>query len=196
MKKVVTIVVAVACAALLCVGFYFLKNGSGSGEAAEDLTEVQQIITKNLETDYPQTPRAVVKLYNRILSAYYGESYTDEEFDGLLAQARALFDDDLAEQNTAEEYKASVQASIDDYKERSYRIRQTRVCDTDDVEYKTDSSNGDEVAYVKASYFTEENGAFEKTYQMYVLRKDADGKWKILTFYKVSADTTEDEDDE
>lgn len=34
---------------------------------------------------------------------------------------------------------------------------------------------------------------FDKTYQMYVLRKDDNGDWKIRTFYKIKGNSTEEE---
>lgn len=77
-----------------------------------------------------------------------------------------------------------METSIADYKNRSFKIRQTNVCDSDDVKYLTDDSNGDKLAYVTASYFTEENKKFDKTYQMYVLRKDDNGDWKSVHFIK------------
>ena len=159
----------------------------------ENMTVVQQINAKNLEKDYPKTPRAVVKLYNQIVASYYGEKYTDAEFDKLIEQARMLFDKDLAANNSTEDYKASVQESIADYKQRSFKIRQSSVCDSDDVKYLTDDTNGDQLAYVTASYFTEENKKFGKTYQMYVLRQDENENWKILTFYKIQENSTEEE---
>ncbi len=50
---------------------------------------------KNLTDDYPKTPRAVIKLYNQIITSYYSGNYTDDEFDKLIDQARMLFDQDL-----------------------------------------------------------------------------------------------------
>ena len=166
MKKVGITVVAAVCVVLLCVGFYFMKNSDGSQASKENLTVVQRINEKN---------------------------YTDDEFDKLIDQARMLFDQDLADNNSKDDYKKSVETSIADYKNRSFKIRQTNVCDSDDVKYLTDDSNGDKLAYVTASYFTEENKKFDKTYQMYVLRKDDNGDWKIRTFYKIKGNSTEEE---
>ena len=39
----------------------------------------------------------------------------------------------------------------------------------------------------------EENKKFDKTYQMYVLRKDDNWDWKIRTFYKIKGNSTEEE---
>ena len=92
MKKVGITVVAAVCVVLLCVGFYFMKNSDGSQASKENLTVVQRINEKNLTDDYPKTPRAVIKLYNQIITSYYSGNYTDDEFDKLIDQARMLFD--------------------------------------------------------------------------------------------------------
>ena len=68
MKKSRVIIIVVICVALL-VGGYLLwmnKNGDASSEDVE-LTNVQQLITKDLSKNYPATPREVVKLYNEII---------------------------------------------------------------------------------------------------------------------------------
>ena len=78
MKKVGITVVAAVCVVLLCVGFYFMKNSDGSQASKENLTVVQRINEKNLTDDYPKTPRAVIKLYNQIITSYYSGNYTDD----------------------------------------------------------------------------------------------------------------------
>ena len=55
---------------------------------------------------------------------------------------------------------------------------------------------GDEIAYVTASFFVKENNSYDRTYQEYVLRRDEDEHWKILTFYKVEGESSEDDKDE
>ena len=50
-------------------------------------------------------------------------------------------------------------------------------------------NNGSKIAYVKASYFMKEGSSYSKTYQEYVLRQDKEGCWRILTFYKIAADS-------
>ena len=66
------------------------------------------------------------------------------------------------------------------------------VCDSNDVKYVTDSE--DQIAYVRASYFIKQDNSYSKTYQEYVLRKDSEEHWKILTFYKIeNASDTESE---
>lgn len=193
-KKAGIVILAVLFVALICGSFYYVKiKSNATPDEDTHLTKIQKITTRDLEKNYPKTPRAVVKLYNQIITSYYSGNYTDDEFDKLIDQARMLFDQDLADNNSKDDYKKSVETSIADYKNRSFKIRQTNVCDSDDVKYLTDDSNGDKLAYVTASYFTEENKKFDKTYQMYVLRKDDNGDWKIRTFYKIKGNSTEEE---
>lgn len=192
MKKVGIIVTALACVGLVCGIFYFVyqKNQPSADENAE-LTEVQKLITKDLDAKYPATPREVVKLYNRIVKSFYSKDYTDEELDKLADQALFLFDDELAANNPKDTYVTSVKADADTYEKESKTISQFNVCDSNDVLYKT--VDGDDVAYVSTSYFIKDDKNYEKTYQTFVLRKDKDERWKILVFYQTEAPKTEED---
>jgi hypothetical protein len=195
MKKVGIVIVALLCIAGICGGFYYAKMHPSSSDDVE-LTKVQKIITRDLENDYPATPREVVKFYNKIISSYFGEEYSDEEFDALAGQAQGLFDAELLENNPKEAYEQDVKDEIDEYKQNSRQIRQTNVCDSDDVNYVTDKNNGDKLAYVTANYFVKEGNSYERTYQMYVLRQNDQEQWKILTYYKIDGSTSEDDSDD
>ena len=192
MKKVGVIVAALLCVALICVGFFFVKRNSDSSQNHDgELTEVQKIITKDLTSNYPATPREVVKLYNRIITCYYKQVYTDDELSALADQALCLFDEELLAINPKEQYLMALKMDIANYAERERFIAQSDVCDSRDVIYKT--IDGDEIAYVIASYFVREGTSYDKTYQQYVLRKDAEDRWKILVFYQIE-DPSEEED--
>ena len=45
------------------------------------VTAVQNVILRNLETDYPPSPKEVVKYYSDISKCLYNETYTDEQFE-------------------------------------------------------------------------------------------------------------------
>ena len=162
-----------------------------SVEDTVELTEIQKLITKNLDTNYPATPREVVKYYNRILECFYDDTYTDDELESLADQARKLLDDELLENNPRDQYLSDLKADIEDYHNKSKTIRSSNVCDSNDVVYQT--VDGRECAYVTASYFMNENNSFDRTNEMYVLRKDDDGDWKILVFYQVEGDSSDEQ---
>lgn len=200
MKKIIITILVVLCVGGGIFGFWYVQNHSKSSvESDEDLTEVQKITTMDLEKNYPETPRAVVKLFNRILKSYYDGEYNDEEFKELTQKAWELFDAKLQANNgTAEEYQKAVKAEADSYKDRNRTISQTDVCDSDKVQYvdekNTETGKKDKIAYVSASYFVKEGISFTNTYEKYVLRKDENGKWKILVFYQIEKNKNTEEE--
>ena len=118
-------------------------------------------------------------------------AYTDDELESLADQARKLLDDELLENNPRDQYLSDLKADIEDYHNKSKTIRSSNVCDSNDVVYQT--VDGRECAYVTASYFMNENNSFDRTNEMYVLRKDDDGDWKILVFYQVEGDSSDEQ---
>lgn len=183
-------IIAVAAAVGLVIGgyYYFSVVRNPAAETGEELTEVQRVITKDMEENYPATPREVVKDYNRILNCLYNEEYTEKELYALGDQARLLFDEELLDNNPRDAYFDALTAELESYKEASKKIMSIDVCDSNDVDYQT--VRGDECAYVRASYFMDENKSYSRANQMYVLRKDDDGKWKILGFYELEGDAS------
>lgn len=91
MKKTGIVILTIALIAAICGSFYVVNDKSKRANQKEKvLTEVQRITTKDLDKNYPQTPREVVKFYNRIVKCYYGMQYSDEELDVLTDQALKL----------------------------------------------------------------------------------------------------------
>ena len=193
MKSTISkVIAAVICVVVVCGCFYLVsEQNKSSVEDNVQLTNVQKITTRNLETDYPATPREVVKLFNKILKCYYGETWTDQEIKDLTSQAWNLFDPKLQEQNPKENYLISVQLEVQDYKERGRSISQTSVCDSNEVKFIQDGE--DEIAYVSASYFIKDGKQHNNTHEMYVLRKDEEGRWRILVFYQIEEEQTQDD---
>ncbi|WP_455721320.1 DUF6715 family protein [Agathobacter sp.] len=188
MKKTGIVIIALVAIIGICGAFYAVnENSKKESQKEASLTEIQKITTKDLDKDYPQTPREVVKFYNKIVDSYYKDQYTDDELDSLTDQALKLFDDELVQANPKDSYKSSVVADVKNYKDQGKTIAQIDVCDSNDVKYATDSE--DQIAYVRASYFIKQGSSYSKTYQDYVLRKDSEGRWKILTFYKIASDS-------
>ena len=105
-----------------------------------------------------------------------------------------LMDDDLVLVNPRDAYYNSVVKDIAQYKDQKKQLVSTDVCDSNDVKYITDEKDGekDELAYVNASYFMNTDGKFAYTYQQFVLRQDEDGLWKILTFYQIEGEESDD----
>ena len=166
MKNTKFVIIIVVCVCVILGGYYYLTNRNNAKEEENiTLTEIQELTTKNLDKNFPATPREVVKLYNRIITCFYNDEYTDDELYDLGDQARKLFDDELLENNPRDEYFKNLKEDISEYHDKSKTI----------------------------ASFIKEGNAYSRTYQMYVLRKDADGNWKILVFYQVNGDSSDDE---
>ena len=184
MKNVVRYIIAGIIIAVLVVSYFIYLQKNPATAKTQDTTtqmsELDKVLTKDFADNYPPTPREVVKWYNRILMLYYSEDLDDDELNALAGQAQMLFDKDLVANNPKEIYVASVKAEIQDYKDKSRKLVTADVGDSEDVIY--DKVNGSDVAYIVGHYFVKENTSYADTYQKYVLRKDADGHWKILGY--------------
>lgn len=192
-KKVTGLVIAIICISLV-VGVYYYLSSSRAGRNVEnktELTEVEKVLTKDLEKSYPMTPREVVTFYNRILGCLYNEEYTDEQFQKLGEQMRKLMDEELKEENPEDEFFDSLKKDVALYASLKRKITTTTVSDSGDIQFKT--VEGRECAYVNSTYFLKEGeGDFSRTVQCYVLRKDEAENWKIVGFYLVEGDSSND----
>ncbi len=190
MRNVLRIaIIAIACASLI-VGYYFYLTRravkTAQDEGATEISEMDKVLSRDLVTNYPATPREVMKFYNRIMTLYYAPDTTDAQVELLCDQAMMLFDADLLQQNPRETYVMNVKTDIATFRTRNKKVVNTDVCNTSDVVYKT--LGKDEMAYVICYYFISEGSEYQRTYQRYALRKDKEGKWKILAFELTDAE--------
>jgi len=193
MKNAKYVIIAIACICVICAGFFFFSQDNKEDE--KNLTEIEKVIVKDLKNNYPKTPREVVKFYNRIVKCYYGDEPTEKQLNDLVDQMMCLMDDDLVLANPRDAYYNSVVKDIAQYKDEKKQLVSTDVCDSNDVQYITDEKSETEkekLAYVNASYFMNTDGKFAYTYQQFVLRQDEDGLWKILTFYQIEGEESDD----
>ena len=192
MKKALRyIIIGVICVAILCGYYYYLSHRKTKTveDIAPKATEVEAILSKDFVSNYPSTPREVVKNYNRILCCFYNEEYTGVQLMDLANKARLLLDDELLELNPFDEYFETLTAEIDEYKMINKRILSTTISDSNDVAFRT--VKGDQCAYVKSYYFCKVGTDYDRTYEEYVLRKDEHGNWKILAWRLIDADDFE-----
>ncbi len=178
-KNIRTILIAVVCVAVICGGFYLFTQSLNSGNP-DELTELEKVLVKDLQNDYPKTPREVIKFYNRIEQCYHMEKLGKEDLGKLVDQMMLLWDADMLAKNSRETYLAAVSSDIEAYKKAKKSIASITICDSNDVIYVTDDRNGDKLAYVDTTYFVNTNGKFTNSYMRFGLRQDANGDWKIL----------------
>lgn len=179
MKKTttkVTIILVFLIAAV--VGYYaYLSNRSQSAKNGVELSPVELVLSRDMENDYPATPKEVIKYYNEIVKCFYNEECDDEEIDSLGIRARKLYDDELLEANELARYLVHLRHDIEDYKEHNRRISYSTVGASTTVFYFEE--DGFSFARIACSYTISESGKSFPSTQIYLLRRDADKGWKI-----------------
>lgn len=186
----ILIITLVASVILAC--YIRLLSSSSKQEDAADITEVGQILAKDMELNYPANPHDVVLFYSRIIKAFYDGEYNDDQLNGLAQHARAMFDDELLQYNAYDEYMARLKEEIEIYRLNKKKIADYTIERASDIEFLAD--NGIQYAKVKGIYYTTEGeSGRNKVYEEYTLRQDDNGQWKILFWEVIPATGVEGE---
>lgn len=166
--------------AALILGYYlYISNRNKPFQETEPAaTAVQEVLLRNLENNYPPSPKEVLKYYCEITQCFYNETYTDEELHRLASKIRELLDAELVANQTDEDYYASLQFDINDFKDKEYIISSFATSASTDVDYY--SKNEFEYAKMNCTFTIRQKTAMKPIIEKFVFRKDEDGHWKIL----------------
>lgn len=187
-KKRGGVILLILLAALIVGAFALVAYRTPkSAEEATEVSEKDELMSKNIAANYPATPREVMKLYNRYMLCLYGvegSELKDEEVRALGTKMREMYDEELLGANPEEAHLQSLQQEIAAFRNDSKVMIQANVCDSNEVDYiDVDGASG---ALLEASYFVKKGSKeFTRTYQQFLMRKDDSGNWKILGFVKV-----------
>ena len=174
--KVVIIGIILVC---IVIGYYYYLSNKEKKDTDEvqKATAVQAALSYNFEKNYPPTPKEVVKLYGQITQCLHNETYTDEEFEKLALKIQNLYDEELIANKTRNQYLEDLKWDIKNVREQEIVISSYAAGASTDVEYY--SMDGYSFAKIPCT-FTMRKGTFlEVTDEIFLLRKDADGHWKI-----------------
>jgi len=166
------------------------KNGYLGEGNAEARSEAQKLIDKNLDDSYPATEREVVKIYCRIQQEIYSGECSEEDVQKLFKQMRKLYDEELLAENSYDKQYKGLMDEVKKYKKNKIKITSYHILD-ESGEVEKGTYEGKEQALVDVGFKTKENDDRQSHVQEFVLRKDDDGRWKILGWYKVDAETGE-----
>lgn len=183
----VTILMVIMVA--LIIGYYFYlqnkgKNANSDAAMEENVTQEmtisQELIARAPYREYPATPVQVVKYYNEIQACFYNEPISNVELEGLAMLAQNLYDDELVANQTYEEYISGLKNDIKTFKDGNITIYQADVTPATDVEFFT--HNGDECAKLYCVYTLKSGAYYQTSREVFILRKDSVGHWKIMGF--------------
>lgn len=168
---------------LLCIvlGYYYYlsnKQRNSREEAKVTTTAVQEVLLYNLEKRYPPTPKEVVKFFGEISKCFYNETYTEEEFLQLASKIQILYDEELVANKTQEQYIKDLREDIDEWKEIGMVISSYSTSASTDVERFT--QDGYEWARLYCSFTLRAGTKLETSNEVFLLRKDKEGHWKIF----------------
>ena len=173
-------VLMVVLGAAVVLGIYMALIGRDgkkqSNEETSLLTEVQQITTMNLDESYPNSDRDVISLFGRITKALYGETYTDAEFSQMASQLEKLYDPELIAKQ--DDYEKKLKNEVQQKKNDFYTVQNYVVDDKSNIIYK--KIDGKECASINCLFAMRQNTEMSTINYVYILRKDEDGRWKIL----------------
>lgn len=176
------IVVVIILAVLVLLYYYHLSNKQAPPSEDEYVqsTAVQEVLGRNLIVNYPPTPKEVVRYYSEISKCFYNEEYTEEELEDLAKQAQGLYDDDLIANKSWEQYLEDLQIDIQTFEQLNYTIESYSLSSSIDIENSKFKQDGYEWARVYCNYTLRQGTERFYTSEVFILRKDEDGHWKIF----------------
>lgn len=171
----ISVILVLACAV---VALYWYIDRSGK-EAEEPVNAVaKQILDRDLEEDYPPTPYAVAELYCGIVENIYSDKTTEKQLEALIQMELSMYDDELAAQNPYSAYLATVKADLKEAREKKIAFTGYIVDNFSNV--KKWKKDGREYASIQLQFLLRSEDGSGGSYRELMLRKDAEGKYKIL----------------
>ena len=160
------------------VGYYcYLVNRSNRSAQENTPTTVENVLLRDLENNYPPTPKEVSRYYNDIVKCFYNEGCSQEELQELARKARGLYDQELLDHNEWDTYIFNLEAEIQDFKNNNRKISNISLAASTDVDEFT--QDGFRFAKIRCGYNILQGRKSSSTVQVYLLRRDGDGHWKI-----------------
>lgn len=178
---------------LIVVALLYYRAVNSDGEDVEEtatVSDVDKLLAKDLQDNYPLTVCQVVQLFTRIQKCYYNEKCSNEEIVKLAYMATELFDAELLENNPFDEYFTDLEDEINEFRKTNKTISRVIVGKSSEVEYSTI----DEVKYASLDciYYTTDDMGTYKIVTTYILRKDEEDRWKILGWQEYQPDEWEE----
>ena len=177
-KKTKNIFLIIILLIVAVVGYYcYLVNREEKVQQETTLSTVQVVLSRDLKHDYPPSPKEVMKYYMELTKCMYNEDCTEQEFEDLAIKARELFDAELAEHNELGSYLINLTSEVSNFKNLGRRISNVSISASTDVDYFED--DGFSFARLRCGYTVLEKKQSYSSIEVYLLRKDQEGHWKI-----------------
>lgn len=189
-KTTAITIIVMAIITAVVIFFYFKTTQNVAEEETVAKTEIEKLLKKDMENNYPGTPKEVLKLYGRMTQCLYNDGLNQKQIEGLLEQIRKMYDDELLEANPWDEHVKTLCEDILDYRDNKRTIMSYSVQKSSQVEFvKMDNK---EYAITYILFMTGDNTSpLMKNCEKFLLRKDSFDNWKIVGWELVDPDTVE-----
>jgi hypothetical protein len=186
-----TVTVVVFLAAVILIFFNIVSRRNASTKDKANKTELEELTTLDIENDYPNTARDVVKLHCRYSKLIYGNDLDDSTLNTISTKMRELYSSALLNYNPEDSALQSMKDNISKMKDEGYTYKAYTLPEDSQISYYT--QNGVDMASMEVTITmgtTEETGYY---YRQYILVKE-NSRWKIYGWGE--ADNKDDSKDD
>ena len=165
-------IVSVLLLAIVIVSSFVMlsrRTKTAVESSAKVLTPVEEVLARNLDTNYPVTPKELLKYYSEITRCFYSEEYTEEQLERMAKVSRQLLDDELYLQQTDDDYLNDLKVDIDIFHSNGNVISSYTVSSAADVGYY--KYEGRDWAKLNCTYSVRGGGKFTITDEEFLMRK-------------------------
>lgn len=194
-RKILAGVIVVLMLAVFALGFFLYLSRQNSASVPEEtiVSKVDEVLLRDLTRNYPPSPKEVVRYYSEITTCFYEENLTEDELKKLALKARELYDAELLASQTEEEYMEDLKKDILDFNAMGIVVSGYSLSASTDVEFFT--QDGYSFARLYADYRLRQGTEYLYSNEVFLLRKDEEGHWKIYGWALVEkSDINEAED--
>lgn len=157
--------------------FYRVINRPRQAEEGQ-LSEVQTVLQRDLDYNYPPSPREAVRYYAELSQCLYTENISDQDIEDVGLKMRELFDSELKATQTDQQFLNSMKVDVATFREEKRKVISFTISSSTDVEY-SDTENG-ELAALYCMFTMQKGNQNYSDNEHFILRKDERGHWKIL----------------
>lgn len=166
---------------LLCVGFFYYisnrENAESEREETKTSSAVSTVLLRDLEHNYPATPKEVMKYYADLNQVLYSENYTDIEFYSLVTKMELLFDEELIENQEQNAFQDKLKEEIATFHKNKWVISSYTTSVSTDVERFWE--DGFEFARLYCTFHIRQGGGYGDIDEVFLLRRDEKDHWRI-----------------
>ena len=163
---------------LIVVGYYYYLSNRPVEETEEvTISEAQDLLLRDLDRNYPPSPKEVLKYFFEITTCLYNEKLSEEDVNALALKVQELFDDELIANNPQEEYLTELKSEIASFQTSNSQILIYSTSSSVDVDYFEE--DGCSFARIYGTYYLQVQKNLKSLEEVFLLRKDEEGHWKL-----------------